>query len=54
MNSSYDECIRLLREVLERLEAIEGELDMIREEIKELQSGGRERTISGAFQEVGA
>nr|KJR72558.1 MAG: hypothetical protein TU36_01320 [Vulcanisaeta sp. AZ3] len=51
MNSSYDECIRLLREVLERLEAIEGELDMIREEIKELQSGGRERTISGTFQE---
>ncbi|WP_069808272.1 hypothetical protein [Vulcanisaeta thermophila] len=33
---SSNECVRLLREVLKRLEVIEGELDMLREEIEEL------------------
>lgn len=40
MSSRVDECIRLLKEVLERLESIEGELDLIREEIKELRGQG--------------
>ena len=36
MSSQLNECIRLLREVLERLEAIEGELDLVKEELREL------------------
>ncbi len=35
-----DEIIKLLREILERLEAIEGMLDLIREELKELREKG--------------
>lgn len=42
MSSQCSECIKLLREVLERLEAIEGELDLIKEELRELR--GREIT----------
>ncbi|WP_054857057.1 hypothetical protein [Vulcanisaeta sp. JCM 16159] len=40
MSSQYGECIKLLREVLERLEAIEGELDLIKEELRELRGQG--------------
>ncbi|GAB6943633.1 hypothetical protein [Vulcanisaeta sp. JCM 14467] len=36
MSSQLNECIKLLREVLERLETIEGELDLIKEELREL------------------
>jgi len=45
MSSQYNECIRLLKEVLERLESIEGELDLIKEEIGELRSQGRSKAI---------
>ncbi|ADN50282.1 hypothetical protein [Vulcanisaeta distributa] len=40
MSSQCGECIKLLREVLERLEAIEGELDLIKEELRELRTQG--------------
>lgn len=35
---SANDCIRLLKEVINRLEVIEGQLDMLREEIEELKS----------------
>ena len=40
MSSSCNECVRLLKEVLERLASIEGELDLVREEIRELRGRG--------------
>ncbi|MFP3297157.1 MAG: hypothetical protein RXN78_06170 [Vulcanisaeta sp.] len=46
MSSQYNECIRLLKEVLERLESIEGELDLIKEEIGELRSQGRSKAVA--------
>ncbi len=46
MSSQYNECIRLLKEVLERLESIEGELDLIKEEIRELRSQGRSKAVA--------
>ncbi len=48
MGSSYSECIRLLKEILERLEAIEGEIDLIKEEIREIrgQEYGRARAVN--------
>ncbi|MGC9152332.1 MAG: hypothetical protein ACP5GY_01190 [Vulcanisaeta sp.] len=48
MSSSYSECIRLLKEILERLEAIEGEIDLIKEEIREIrgQEYGRARVVN--------
>ncbi|KUO94242.1 MAG: hypothetical protein AT717_05955 [Vulcanisaeta sp. CIS_19] len=46
MSSQYNECIRLLKEVLERLESIEGELDLIKEEIGELRSRGRSKAVA--------
>lgn len=54
MSSSYSECVRLLREVLERLETIEGELELVRDELRELRGQGvKQWTSSTGTQQFG-
>ncbi|BDR92063.1 hypothetical protein [Vulcanisaeta souniana] len=55
MSSTYSECIRLLREVLERLESIEGELDLVKDELRELREQGiKQQSSSTGTQQFGS
>ncbi len=54
MSSSYSECIKLLREILERLETIEGELELVRDELRELRGQGiKQRSSLTGMQQFG-